>query len=150
MIGSVTSASTTYIPLIDSFKLKRVGMTIMPNSTTSAGYITFTWLGLNQPEIRETLIYASAIPAHASYYPYEGSAASWWWDNTSTTTNLFSIRSVETDINIFLDIEFEYIIKTGAVSSVALTSPSSFTGVGYRVLPIGNLLFTPVDLDSVS
>ncbi len=149
-VGFVTSASTTYYPVIDAFKLNRIGVTILPNSTTSAGTVTFSWVGINQPDIRETLLFTNAIPVHASFYPYEGSSASFWWDNTSTLTELFSLRSTETDISVILDIQLEYIINTGAITSVALSGASSFTGVGYRTLPIGNNSFTPVDLDVVT
>jgi hypothetical protein len=150
IMGAVTSASTVFYPLIDGFQINRVGMTLMPNSTTTAGTVVFSWQGFNCPDIRETLLVANAIPFHKSFIPPEGTSPWFWWDNSSTTTNLFSIESgLATGCVIFLDFDLKYILNSGAITSTALSVNSTFTGIGYRELPIGDLSFSPTDLDVV-
>jgi len=97
------------------------------------------------------MLVANAIPAHRSFYPPEGASSWFWWDNSSTTTNLFSVRNSQgTDLAIIMDLELQYILNTGAITSVALTGASTLTGIAYRYLPITGLTFMPVDLDTVS
>lgn len=95
------------------------------------------------------MLVANSIPYHRSFEPIEGTSAWFWWDNSSTTTDLFSIRSaLTTDCLIILDIELNYIIATGAITSVPLTTTSSLTGLVYRTLPITGINFIPVELDT--
>ncbi len=147
-VGFTNSGSTAYYPLTDAFKLLRVGLTLLPNDVSSAGTVTFVWNGFNAPDYRDTMLVANSIPYHRSFKPLDGTSASWWWDNSSSTTDLFSIRSaLNTDCVIILDIELKYIIATGAITSVPLTTTSSLNGLVYRLLPITGLNFTPVELD---
>ncbi len=147
-VGACTSGSTAYYPIADSVQLVRVGVTLLPNSTTSAGSVSFGWIGNNAPTNRETLMVANAIPIHRSFYPYEGTNASWWWTSTSTTTDLFSlISTLPDDIQIVVDVEIRFTFASGNITNVALTTTSGVTGLVYRLMPIGELTFTPVDLD---
>ncbi len=147
-VGATISGSTGYYPIADSVQLVRVGVTLLPNSTTSAGSVSFGWIGNNAPTNRETMMVANAIPIHRSFYPYEGTNASWWWTSTSTTTDLFSLVSaLPDDIQIVLDVEIRYTFGSGSVTNVALTTTAGVSGLVYRLMPIGELIFTPVDLD---
>jgi len=148
--GHVTSGATTFYPIADSIQLIRVGITLLPDTSSSSGTVTFTWNGLNAPEVRETMFYSNAIPMQRSFRPVEATTAWLWWNNTATNTPLFSIRNQEpTGVVVLVDLELKYIQATGAVTSVTLTQNCSFTGIGYRELPIGVLEFSPVDLDTV-
>jgi hypothetical protein len=150
IMGAVTSGATTFYPLIDGFQISRVGITLLPNNTTSAGTVSFSWSGLNAPDNRHTMLVANSIPYHQSFIPVEGTSAWFWWDNTSSTTNLFQVAStLSSDVLIYIDFDIKYVLNTGATTSVALTANATFTGIGYRQLPIGNLEFSPADLDTV-
>jgi hypothetical protein len=63
---------------------------------------------------------------------------------------LFQVAStLSSDVLIYIDFDIKYVLNTGATTSVALTANATFTGIGYRELPIGNLEFSPADLDTV-
>jgi hypothetical protein len=148
-VGFTNSGATPYYPLLDSFRLKRVGIILLPDAIDSAGTVSFTWNGANAPEVRETMLVANAIPFQKSFFPPEATSAWQWWDNSSTASDLFSIRTtLSTDIRIYIDIEITYILNTGAITSVPLTTTSAVTGLVYRSLPIATLNFVPVDLDT--
>jgi len=148
-VGFTNSGATPYYPLLDSFKLIRVGVILLPDGASSAGTVSFTWNGANAPEIRETMLVTNAVPFQKSFYPMVATSAWEWWDNSSTASDLFSLRStLSTDCQIYLDIEIQYILNTGAIASVPLTTTSSVTGLVYRSLPITGLNFNPVDLDT--
>ncbi len=146
--GATTSASTAYYPIAQSVLLKRVGITIMSDSSTTTGSVNFSWNGLNAPDVLHTLLVGPGFPNHRSFYPQEGTSAWLWWDATSTTTELFGISATDSSITIFLDIEFEYVIADGAITNVALTTTASVTGLVYRQLPIGNPIFVPIGLST--
>jgi len=147
--GFTNSGATAYYPLLDSFRLNRVGITLLPDSASSAGTVSFVWNGFNAPEFRETMLVTNGVPFTRSFFPTEGSSAWLWWDNSSTSTDLFSVRSATgSEVIIIIDIEITYIINTGAITNVPLTTTSAVTGLVYRTLPISSPAFVPVDLDT--
>jgi len=153
MIGAVTNASTLFIPLIDSFRLKRVGISAVLSGATGAGTVTFAWEGPNVPDIADTSYVGVAVPTTRSYYPPPDTSVGWWYDNGATSVNLFSIQTSAVDsgdTTVFLDIEFEYIIQDGASSTLTLSANASFTGIAYPRLPLTSSSLVPVQLNTVT
>ncbi len=150
MLGWVTNASTTFYQLIDSFRLKRIGITLYAiSSTAGIAPVTITWTGDNGVNVVDTMLVGNSMPNHQSFRPPEGSTAWLWQDTTSSTVGMMSIVSSSTNIEIFLDVELEYIVQDGAaISGGPLGVAATFTGVASR--KCGSNLFTAVGLSSVS
>lgn len=146
--GSVVSGSTGYYPILQGFKLIRVGLTLVCDSSTSAGFVTFSWDGANSPDVEHTMIIGPGFPNHRSFWPPLATTAWDWHDATDTTTNIFTLICDDGSIKIFLDLEFEYVIADGAITNVPLTTTAGLTGIVYRTLPITGLTFMPVGLNT--
>jgi hypothetical protein len=148
MLGFVTSGATTFYPFIDSFKLCRIGATILPSDATGgAAFFTFSWRGDNAPQIEETILIGNTTPDHVSFYPPEGSTAWFWHDDQSANENLFDVSTSNPTHNyIILDIELEYIINDGALTSQTLNNAAAFTGIAARHIPIATENFHAVNL----
>jgi len=151
MIGFVRGGTTDFYPLIDSFKLRRVGITLLPgDSVGGAGFFSFAWQGDNAPEVRETFLVGNTTPNHMSFFPPEGSTAWFWHDNQGSNEQLFSISNSQQYVYVIMDIELEYIINDGGTANQALTLNSSFTGYGARNIPITSGEFMAVELAAVN
>jgi hypothetical protein len=153
MIGTTINATTTYVPLIDSVRLKRVGISAILSGTTGTGSVKFSWEGPNVPDIAETSFVGVSVPITRSYYPPDGTSTSWWYDNGATSVDLFSIQTASGDsgdVNVYLDIEFEYIIQDGAQTALTLTTNPGFTGIAYARLPLTQTIWVPLSLNAVT
>ena len=142
----ITNGSTSAVPIIDSFRILRVGATMLPNSNTGTSSFTFQWGGTNAPIEREVMYASQGIPSKRSFYPPDDSSAGWWWNNASDgTIELFSIDglAVTSESPVYVDIEFEYVLADCNVSTFTISS-ASVTGLAYGKMANGAL--TPVDL----
>ncbi len=152
-IGVVINATTNYVPIIDSFRIRRVGISALLSGTTGSGAVTFAWEGPNVPDISDTSFVGNAIPITRSYYPPPNTSCSWWYDNGATSVDLFSIIASPVDsgdVTIFLDIDLEYIIQDGTQTALALTANPGFTGVAYLRLPATQTTWVPLGLNAVT
>lgn len=143
-----TSASTTAYPLVQCYRLLRVGCTMLPNNSSGTATFGFQWSGTNAPNQREILYAAQGIPSKASFYPPEDSSASWWLNTSMTANDIFAVdaQAVTTECPVYLDLDFQYVMYDGSTGTVTLSSSSSFTGVMTRA--IGGGFIVPVDLST--
>ncbi len=149
MILAVTTGSANAIPLIDSFKVRRIGYSAVLSGSVGSAYITFAWEGPNVPDISDTSYVGIGVPTTRSYYPPPESSSGWWYDNGAPSVELFSLSQSglsSGEANVFLDIDFEYILQNDAVTTVNLASSSPITGVAYAMLPLTQTVFQPAGL----
>lgn len=152
ILGAVTNASTVYTPLIDSFRVRRIGYSAILSGTAGSANITFAWEGPNVPDISDTSFVGVSIPITRSYYPPPNSSSEWWYDNGATSVNLFSILYSDenaTQVTLYLDIDFEYILQDGVQTTLTLSANATYTGLAVIALPLGSSTFTPVGLSTV-
>lgn len=137
LLGFVTAGATTFYPIIDSFRLRRIGLTILPgDSTAGSTWINFSWQGDNAPQVEETMLASNTVPCHMSFFPAISSTAWDWHDDQGSNDALFSLSLNNNSTTLILDIEMEYIINDGAVSSQTLNNASAITGISSRRIPI--------------
>jgi len=151
-LGFVLNTSTAFYPLIDSYKLLRIGISILPRDSTS-GFTMFgvRWQGQFAPDVLDTMIVGNAFPSHRNFYPYEDSTAYFWQDQPSVVQNLFEFNVDADGATIILDLEMEIVLGDGDITGSTLTNPASFTGIASRVMPAsGAQSFSPVLLNAVS
>jgi len=149
LFGFVVNGTTDFFPLIDSFRLKRLGLTVLPyDSTQGFTSIGVRWQGDNAPDITETMLTGNTMPNHQSFRPYDASTAWFWHDQPSTNVALWELTLDHSGSTIILDIEIEYIINDGTVPSQGpLANPSTFSGIASRAIPIGSSnSWSPVQL----
>ena len=147
-----TSATTNGIVLIDSIRLRRVGISAVLDGTGGSATINFAWQGPNVPDILDTSFVGVGVPTNKSYYPPEGTSCEWWYDSSSTNTNMFalSLSSLNSgDAIVFLDLEFEYILH-GGTSTTITTSAFPATGIAYLTLSQSGDIFVPLGLTTVT
>jgi len=146
-IGYATS-STAGDSLVQSFRIKRVKVIAMPDTSDVSGFINFEWLGANAPETVQNIVYTPAVPASRNFRPTEGSTAYWWHSDQSSAEELFEVNMVVA-VNFYLDVELEFVLKmdtnmdslstlTGATAN-AIVYPSLPTSLsaGARMIPVG-------------
>jgi hypothetical protein len=150
MMLVVINATTTAVPLIDSFRVRRIGYSALLDGASGSANVTFAWEGPNVPDISDTSFVGVGVPITRSYYPPPQSSAGWWYDNGATSVNLFSISQLTSgtsgEANVYLDLDFEYIIQNGAQTTVSLSINATFTGIAYARLPRTTSVFEPVSL----
>jgi len=147
----VTNTSTAFYPLIDSFKLRRVGITILPDDNVGHSIFGIRWQGQNAPDVLDTIITGNAIPNHKSFFPSEGSTAWFWHDQPSSNVNLFAFTIENHGSTIIMDLELEYILGDGTILGGTLSTAATFTGIASHYLPLsGADQFVPVLLSSVN
>ncbi len=149
MILAVVTGTTLAIPLIDSFKVRRIGYSAVLSGAVGSAYVTFAWEGPNVPDISDTSYVGIGVPTTRSYYPPHESSSGWWHDNGAPDIELFSITQTSLDsgtANIFLDIDFEYILQNDAVIPLTLATTSSITGIAYAMIPVTQTVFQPAGL----
>lgn len=151
LMGFATSASTTFYPIIDSFRMRRIGISLLPrDSTTGFSALGLRWQGSNAPDVLESILVGNAMPTVRSFFPPEGSTCYFWHDSPTATTDLWELNIDNDGVTVIMDLELEYIIADGAITAITLTSPSNFTGVGYHDIPtVGTQTFNVVLLSSV-
>lgn len=152
LLLATTTGSSTAIPLIDSFKVRRVGYSAVLSGATGSAAVTFAWEGPNVPDISDTSYVGVGVPTTRSYYPPEITSTGWWYDNGAPSVELFSLT--QTGLNagvasIYLDLDFEYILQNGQVTTVNLATASGLTGIQYPGLPLTTLAFVPTNLSVV-
>lgn len=153
ILVAVTNGSTSAIALFQSVKIRRVGITCLPASATNAGTFGFTWRGDRGPQTVETMIYAPGNTEKWNFYPPEDSMASLWIDQDSSAIDTSSIFELDPDnsiVKIVLDLQFDYVIASGASDTVNLSGAASLTGIAAVIMPgsaTDELL--PVDIFSV-
>ncbi len=153
MILAVVTGSANAIPLIDSFKIRRIGYSAVLSGDVGSAYVTFAWEGPNVPDISDTSYVGVGVPTTRSYYPPSGSSSSWWYDNGAPSVELFSLSQSSLDSGaaiVFLDIDFEYILQNDAVTTVNLAASAGITGVAYANLPLTQTVFVPAALYAVT
>lgn len=149
-LGFVINTSTAFYPLYDSFKLLRIGISILPRDST-AGFTMFgiRWQGQYAPDVLDTMVVGNAFPSHRNFYPYEDSLANFWQDQPSTVQNMFEFNIDANGATIIMDLEMELVLGDGSVPGTTLTNASVFTGIAARVMPAtGPQVFFPVLLNS--
>lgn len=149
---STISSSTDAHSLLESVRLRRVGVTCLPASATNAGSFSFVWKGDREPHTTDTAIYLPGVPFKKNYYPPEGSFASFWLNQDSTGGDdpiIFILDPDNTTVKVVLDMDFEYVVVSGPSMLISLASAASFSGIGYPALPRSSLEFIPVGLDVV-
>jgi len=146
------STTTTATTLVDSARLLRVGLTCLPASATDTGWLSFSWAGLNSPNIKETMLYLPGEPFKANFRPPEGTNADWWWDgrtNTVLTTasNLFEIQCSTSTVQIIMDLEVQFVLRSsdGNTETVTVVGATGSAPI-YPSLPISDRTFVPIDL----
>jgi len=152
ILGAVTNTSTTFVPLIDSFRIRRIGYSAVLQGTAGSATVSFAWEGPNVPDIQDTTFIGIGVPITRSYYPPPNTSVSWWYDNGATSVNLFSVlyTGIASGIaDVYLDIDFEYIIQDGASAPITLAVAATYTGIAVIELPVGTQVFVPVGLSTV-
>lgn len=154
ILVAVTSSSTTAICLFEAIRLRRIGITCLPSSDTNAGTFAFIWKGDREPHTTQTMIYSQGVPAKWNFYPPEGSLASFWFTQDTTgadDTSVFTIDPDNSTVKIVLDLDFEYVLATGASETVTLTGAASLTGIAAVCMPSSATdELVPVDIFSVT
>ncbi len=153
MMLAVVSGTAVATPLIDSFRVRRVGYSGVLSGATGTAFLTFAWEGPNVPDISDTSFVGVGVPITRSYYPPPNTSSGWWYDNGATSVNLFSISQTSNDsgeANVYLDIDFEYILQDGAASTINLLINATFTGIAYARLPLTQIIFAPAALNAVT
>jgi hypothetical protein len=151
LLVSVTNASTASFSIIESIRLRRVGITLLPDSGSNAGFFSFHWGGEREPHTRKTTAYMPGVLTKENFYPPDGSLASFWnnQDTTETTTSVFEIETTDNTTLVIMDLQFEYVLVNGESEAITLSSASTFSGIAAPALPRAAELFYPVDLDWV-
>lgn len=150
----VISGSTNAYQLVEAFRIRSIGITCLPSSSTNSGTFAFTWAGEREPHTVQTMIYSQGVVAKWSFHPPEGSLASFWYtrDTVETTSSVFTLDPDNDEVKIVLDLHFEYTLIDGPTAyPFTLSAPATFTGVAASRMPAGatdELL--PVDLYSVT
>lgn len=151
LIGFATNASTTFYPIIDSFRIRRIGVSLIPLDST-AGFSAFglRWQGDNAPDVLESVLVGNAMPTVRSFFPPEGSTSWFWHDRPSTATDLWEFNIDNDGVTVIMDLELEYIIADGSITAITLANAPAFTGIGYHAIPIvSSQIFDVVLLNSV-
>lgn len=129
MIGFTTSTTVGY-SMISAVKIKSIALHILPDPTDVTGSATFTWLGIYSPNNESTMTFMNAVPASYSFYPLEGSLASFWLTDTTTADDIFQV-SISVATPFFMDIHFSYVMP---YDSSATTSLSFSSALASRVV----------------
>lgn len=138
LLLSVISSSTGAFSIIEGARILDVGLTVMPNSSSGAGSLSFNWEGERTAPTNETLIFSQGAPSKWNFRPPMESLASFWINNTDDPTTftspyLFSI-DIRGTVELYLDLHFEYIVLNGAGLSATLSSAATFSGVAYSTI----------------
>ncbi len=161
MARSATASSTEAISLLSSFKIKRITIWALNNSSavtsTSFSTCSITWAGSQSPNKEISAVGVNTKPAKISTKPPPGSLASFWYYNDGSAANnvLFFLTVPGGTI---IDLDLDYVLQDGAnADAVVLAAASTSQFINYACLDClnttnttgGNLL-VPVSLTTVN
>lgn len=147
ILAFTTNASTTYHQIYRNVLLRSVRLTVMANNDTGSGAVSFSWLGSRTPETDEVFLATTGVVTARNLFPPEDSFASMWITTADTSTSIFII-TVPTDMLIFLDLHYEYILEDGTTTTYTSTI-STVTGIQAPIFPVSDPAYTAVDLSVI-
>lgn len=153
MLVTCINADSTAVPLIQAFRLRRVGVSAVLSGSTGSSGVTFGWRGPNVPTITETIFAGVGTPNSRSYYPPSHAiSVGQWYDRAATSVTLFQLETYSLDSgesHIYLDIDLEYILADGATTPLTLSANATYSGVAVLSLPLGSNTWIPLGLNTV-
>jgi hypothetical protein len=126
---STTNASTGAFDVFEAVRLRSVGMTILPDSGSSTSFFSFTWEGDRDNHVKEVTASLPGVLTKKTYYPPDGSLASYWVTSTLSTQNLFTLDMGDTATTVIVDLHVECVMTDGAGVARTLSSAATFTGI---------------------
>lgn len=133
LMGFADTISTGF-SMISAFKLNKIKISVLPDSTDVTGSFVFTWLGQFSPNSEVSVMYMNAVPATLTVIPFEGSVASWWLTDTTTSQDLFAVE-MSTTVPYFLDLHFSYCMPQDNTATTALTFAAPTVTAGRFIYP---------------
>jgi len=134
LLVATTSGSTSAIPIIGSVRLRRVSLYSVPSSNdfgSTSSELVFQWLGnLNTPSNLIVDRGTATSPACIKVVPPLQSRAGMWFSSTTTdvTSPYFQFTCIATTV---IDIDIDYILLNGSVTTITLNTAASSTGVAF-------------------
>jgi hypothetical protein len=156
---AVSNGSVNAVSIIQSIRILNIGVTLMSTDNT-AGTFNFEWLGSRIPTRNETLIFAQGAPAKWNFRPPPESLAGFWIESTDDSSTYDSIALCvmtvsSSDVTVFLDLHFEYIVVDGVGKPYTLTGAATFDGIaakriGTTSLSLAGSRFSPTGLSATN